>query len=569
MLAAGPASDPFLPVLALTLLMTVGAALLLRKFRLPALPGYFLCGFLLAQSGIVPLGPDTSGRELLVRMGDLGVILLMFSIGIECSAHELRMLRKHGLAAGIYQMALSTVFFAAVAWTCGVRGGICLLWGMLGALSSTAVSLRLLHDVDRGEGPAARLVLGIALVQDLFVIGVLVLLPTLSASSGASGAWRASVLLGGKSLAFLAGALILSRYVIPRLLKALSLTRSRELFTLAVIAICAGIAGLGEFFGLGVSLGAFTAGVAVSGSVYSHRILADAAPFRDLFLTIFFLSVGALVDVEVLRCAWLPILGLTCLALLCKPLLTALTSRRAGVSWPNAWLAAAALSGVGEFAIVLARQAETTGLLTARNAQIVLAVTAFTLALSPLVLRLLLPRITAMESARKAPPARPRSSAAAMARRLKEIENHAILCGYGTVGSMLHKGLERMGIPVIIIELNSETVAALLKEGHAVLFADISQPDTLELAGIARARIIAITFPHAEIARTAITMARERNPDIKAMARARFPHEAVMLRKLGVDALVHDEREAGKKMLRYCARTYGPGRDELEILDPG
>jgi CPA2 family monovalent cation:H+ antiporter-2 len=248
-----------------------------------------------------------------------------------------------------------------------------------------------------------------------------------------------------------------------------------------------------------------------------------------------------------------------------KTALTTLAGRTAGVPLHQALLAAAALSAVGEFAIVLGRDAQRYGLIHAGHYQLILAVTAITLSLSPLLMKALFPLAERLESRHKAP-APSKRNAAGFSKRVKELKNHAILCGYGTVGQILHKGLTRLGIPVVIIELNSDTVAGLLKQGHPCLFADISQADTMELAGVRRARMIIISFPHAEIARAAITVARERNPAILTLCRARFPQEAAMLRELAPDNVVHDEMEAGIKMLRLCARGYE--KDETDLL-PG
>ena len=559
---AAAAADPFLPLLAFTLLLTVGAALVLRRLKFPALPGYFLCGFLLARTGLVDLADGSGAADLLTRMGDVGVVLLMFSIGTECSLHELKQLRKNGLRAGLLQIVLTALAFGLVALLCG-QGWGSLLWGMIGAVSSTAVGVKMFEDGGKAGHPAARLVLGIALVQDIVVILVLLLLPGLGSTGGMGGIAGATGWLALEGVIFLTAAALLSKWGIPQLLKTVSRTRARDLFTLSVLALCAGIASLGQLLHLGVNIGAFAAGVAVSGSVYSHRILADAAPFRDFFLTVFFLSVGALVNVQILLENWLLIAGLSLLVLAAKTALTTVAGRMARAPLHHALLAAAALSGVGEFSIVLARAAQSHGLLNTAHYQLILAVTAITLSLSPLLMRALFPLAEKLE-AKGNIPAPSKRSAAGFSKRVKEMSEHTILCGYGTVGQILHKGLTRLGIPVVIIELNADTVASLLRKGHPCLFADISQADTMELAGVARARMIIISFPHAEIARAAITIARERNPAILTLCRARFPHEAAMLRQLAPDNVVHDEMEAGIKMLRLCARGYE--RDEVDLF---
>ncbi len=556
------AADPLLPVLALTLLLTVGIALLMKRLRLPALPGYFLCGFVLARTGIIDLSPGSDAERMLMNLGNVGVVLLLFGIGAECSVQELKHLKKHGLRIGLLQIGLSALLFSGVALACG-QGWVSILWGVIGAVSSTAVGVKLFEDSGVPGHAGSRITLGIALVQDIAVILVLLLLPAFAEGDGLTGAAKATGLLALEGVAFIAAAILLSRWGIPQLLRAVSRTRARDLFTLMVLALCAGIASLAQLFGIGVTIGAFAAGVAVSGSVYSHRILADAAPFRDFFLTLFFLAVGALVRPQYLADHWQFIVAVSVAILAAKTSLTVLAGRLSGAAPGAALLAAAALSQIGEFAIVLGREASDRGLITADQAQFILAVTALTMSLSPFFMRAMIPVAGRIEARHNAAPPPSGQKAAGFSKRVKEMEDHAILCGYGTVGQILHKGLTRLGIPVVIIELNAETVAGLLQKGHPCLFADIAQADTLELAGVTRARVIIISFPHAETARAAITIARERNPAILTFCRARFPHEAAMLRALAPDSVVHDELEAGVKMLRLCARGYEKDESEL------
>ncbi|RYD32354.1 MAG: hypothetical protein EOP86_15870, partial [Verrucomicrobiaceae bacterium] len=268
-----------------------------------------------------------------------------------------------------------------------------------------------------------------------------------------------------------------------------------------------------------------------------------------------------------------------------------------GVPWRGALLAGVALAGVGEFAVVVANRAADAGLLSRGILQILLIETVLTLGLSPLLMRAAIPLTRRWDRARPSKPKTPKTlkaregtdppsadTAAAsgsssshsqapgqgqFGKRIREFQRHAILCGYGTVGHMVHDALVRLDIPVIIVELNAQTVRRLLKEGHAVLFADISQADTLELAGVERASIIVITFPHVELARTAITIAKERNPGIATLCRARFPSEVAQLREVSPRGIVHDEREAGLEMLRQCLSVYDRDPVEIELAVSG
>ena len=562
--AGGGAEDRFLLMLTIVLLLAVGTSLLLGKLKLPPLPGYFLCGVLLAVSGLVDLRAGSRAAELLSQMGNVGIVLLMFTIGVELSLHELMQLRRTGLVAGLAQLGLTTTAAALVLGWLGMSGAPLALTAFLAALSSTAVGLKLFADFGLGNHPGARMTLGVALLQDIAVILLLVLLPGITSGLDLRETAKLTAVLTVKGLIFLTVAALLSRYGIPQLLKLVSHSRSRELFTLFVLALCAGIASLGGLLGLNSALGAFAAGLAVSGSVYSHRIMADAMTFRDFFLTIFFVSAGAFVDVPFFLAHWRMLLAGAVGILVIKAAVLTVAGRWGGVPLRGALLSGIALSGVGEFAVVVANKAAASGLLPPMVVQTLLIEVVLTLGLSPLIMRLVIPLTRRWETGRGAKAPKPEGGQQ-FGKRMREMRNHAILCGYGTVGRMVHEALDRLNIPVVIVELNAQTARRLIKEGHAVLFADISQADTLDLAGVERARVIVITFPHAELARTAITIAKERNPNIATLCRARFPSEVEALRAVEPEGIVHDEREAGLEMLRLCLTAYDRDESEIEL----
>ena len=562
--AGGGAEEQFLLILTLALLLAVGTSLFLGKLKLPPLPGYFLCGVLLAVSGLVNLKAGSPAADLLGQMGNVGIILLMFTIGLESSLHELMQLRRTGLVAGLAQLGLTTALAAGVLVGLGMSGAALALSSFLAALSSTAVGLKLFQDFGLANHPGARMTLGVALLQDIAVILLLVLLPGITSGLDLSEAAKLTGILTVKGLVFLTAAAFLSRYGIPQLLRVVSHSRSRELFTLSVLALCAGIASMGSLLGLNSALGAFAAGLAVSGSVYRHRIMAEAVTFRDFFLTIFFVSVGAFVDVPFFLRHWQMLLVGAAGILVIKAAVLTLAGRWGGVPLRGALLSGIALSGVGEFAVVVANKAAASGLLSPLVVQTLLIEVVLTLGLSPLIMRVIIPATRRWEVVRSGTAQKPESGKD-FSKRMREVRDHAILCGYGTVGRMVHQALDRLQIPVVIVELNAQTARRLIKEGHSVLFADISQADTLELAGVDRARVIVITFPHVELARTALTIAKERNPKIATLCRARFPSEVEALREVDPGGIVHDEREAGLEMLRLCLTAYDRHESEIEL----
>lgn len=561
-LAAGQNAG-ILPVLALALLAVVGVSLVLWRLKQPLLPGFFLCGLLVAQSGMVNLAPGSESALVLQQMAEIGVLLLMFTIGVESPLAEFWHMRRLAVVGGGLQVLMTTAAGAGIALAGGMGLQVALFCGFLLALSSTAVGVKLFPDNALGQHPGARFTLAIALFQDSAVILFLLLLPALQQGGGAAAILSAGGLLAVEGALFLALSAVLSRYAIPHILKRVVITGSRELFTLAVLALCAGVASMGHLLGLNAALGAFAAGVTVSGTLYSHRILADASTFRDLFLTIFFLSVGAFLDLGVLAAGWWWLVPASLAILALKGVLIHFAARIARFHLRGGILSAAALGGVGEFAIVLANDMAEKRLIPESIRQFFLIEVALTLCLSPMLMKLAVKHTRKLESSRAAVP-QGKADVKSRSQRIRELTDHAILCGYGTVGRILHRSLVDLGIPVVIIELNAATVKELMAEGHMVLFADIAQADTLHLAGVERARVIAVTFPHPEAARGAIATARAANPAIATLCRARFPSDIALLEAAGANVeVVHDERESGIRMLQTCLTAYE--RDPAEI----
>ena len=369
-----------------------------------------------------------------------------------------------------------------------------------------------------------------------------------------------------KGAVFLAGCWFLSRHGIPQLLHAVAQTRSRELFTVTVIGLCAAVAYVAVLLDLSAALGAFAAGLVVSESIYSHRVLADILPFKDLFLTIFFVSVGLLIDLQVLLENWAYVLGGTVAILVVKFLVAGFAARRLGVAVKPTLMAAASLASTGEFSIVLLERISQLGAIEEQARQILLACTAIGMGLVPTQMRL---------AARVAP----WFSRRGWFRRKEEcmeeltahgevesVQDHVIICGYGPVGRNLCTALGRCGIERLVIELNADTVQELRSKGVKVLFADARQPEVLAMAGVERARSIAFTFPDAEAALAGMRLAREKNPEILVYARAKFSPEAQRLREAGANQVFHDERESGQAMMRSIVSCYTP-EEELFVAD--
>jgi CPA2 family monovalent cation:H+ antiporter-2 len=411
------------------------------------------------------------------------------------------------------------------------------------------------QDMGQPNNPSARTALAIALFDDIVVILFLLILPALYGMAGGSITVGIAVAIG-KGVAFLGGALLLGKFVITPLLHAVARTRSRELFTLAVVALCSGIAMLGAALELSPALGAFAAGVVVSESIYRHRIMADIMPFRDLFLAIFFVSVGLQIDLHIVMQDWMRILGFSILILIVKGAVAFNVARIFKLRLRPALLTGAALASSGEFSLVLLAKAADFRPANESTQQLLLSCAALTMATVPLLMRGSGPFGKWLETkfgidAKK----HPQGENLTPSNHIKEISDHAVICGYGPVGQALNEALKRSGVETLILELNSDTVRALKAKGQPVLFADATHPEALELAGIQRARLVAFTFPSVELTNAAVPLVREHNPGIVILGRVKFASEIDELRKLDID-VIHDECESAVAMIHSAREVY-------------
>ena len=554
-LATGVANiSPLFALLTLVLVLAVLVSLVLVKFKQSLIVGYLLSGVLIGNVGLLWLTGSDKGDPEIAQFAEIGVVLLMFTLGVEFSFAELKHLWRTALIGGGIQVALTSLIIGLSATVFGFPAADSIVLGIAVALSSTAVAMKSFQDLGQQNNPGARASLGIALFQDILVILVFLVLPEVYQEGGGGLGWHigASIL---KGLAFLAGAWLLGRYGLTPLLHAVARTRSRELFTLTVIGLCAGVAFAGGALDLSLALGAFAAGLVVSESIYSHRILSDILPFKDLFLAIFFVSVGMLIDLSVVAAEWPKVLLGSGVILLLKGLIVFGVLKGFRLPGRAAMLAAGSLASTGEFSLVLIGKAGGYRPFDPSTEQMLLVCTAVTMACVPSLMRGAVPFAKWLEgkgilASHKAAPVTMTAT-----RVIKEIRDHAIICGYGPVGRALNEALKRCGVATLVLELNSDTVRTLKSAGQPVLFADATHPEALDLAGIARARLVAFTFPAVGTTCAAVPLVRERNPGIYIFGRAKYPDEVARLRALDVQ-VIHDERESAVAMVRAAISSY-------------
>ena len=554
-LASGVANiSPLFALLTLVLALAVLISLVLVKFKQSLLVGYVLSGVLIGNFGLLWATGLDKDDPVISNFAEIGVVLLMFTLGIEFSLGELKHLWRTALIGGGLQVGITAGIVGLLARIWGFPVADSIVLGVAVALSSTAVAMMSFQDLGQTNNPGARASLGIALFQDILVIVFFLVMPALygRGEGSVAGQIGEALMKGGF---FLVGAWLLGRYGLTPLLNAVARTRSRELFTLTVIGLCAGVAFAGGALNLSLALGAFAAGLVVSESIYSHRILSDILPFKDLFLAIFFISVGLLIDVSVIVSDWHRVLLGSAVILVLKGGIVFAVLRWIKLPGRPSLLAAGSLASTGEFSLVLIGKAGGYRPLDPVVEQMLLVCTAVTMAVVPSLMRGSRPLGKWLEM--KGVFGSHKISAGAMTpvKAIKEISDHAIICGYGPVGKSLNAALKRCGVRTLVMELNSDTVRALKKEGQPVLFADATHAEALDLAGIERARLVAFTFPAVNATCIAVPLVRQRNSGIFIFGRAKYDTEVTRLRALGVQ-VIHDEHESAVAMVRAAVSSY-------------
>lgn len=560
--SGGPnAAPPFFTLLTVVFMGIIAIALVLAHFRQSLLAGYFICGVILANCGILDHIPNSDVS--IQALSEVGIILLMFTLGLEFSIDELRHLRKTALVGGGIQMFICTAAFGlGLHYATGMDMSHSLTVGAIMGLSSTAVALKSFQEFGLSGTSGAKMAVGIALFQDIAAIMLVAIMPQIFTASPSS--WSTALNIGMavlRGLVFLGAAWLIGHYLLPRIMLAVARTKSRELFTLMVFAICSGIAMLASLLGLSIALGAFTAGLFVSSSYYSHRVLSEVLPFKDLFLTIFFVSAGLLIDIDDLWEHLGHVATFAAFVLAIKFVACIVAASFLKIPGRMGIMASTALTNVGEFSLVLIPFMQEITPIPALVTTNVYAIAAVSMGMTPLLMKAarkltpLLVRIPGLKTKRE------RLSVETMITRVEGIKDHAIICGYGPVGRRLHENLAQYGIPCIIIDLNADTVKALLNDGHLAFLGDIQHQITMDLAGIRTARLIAFTFPDPAPALSTYMQIKGVNAGITVIARAKFRSEVALLHHAGITNVIHDEMETSAAAVRLAKRSF-------DIIEP-
>ena len=552
--------------LILTLAISLSAALIFgyvtHRLGLSPIVGYLLAG--------VAVGPNTPGLlanpALAEQLAEVGVILLMFGVGLQLHLEELLAVRRiavPGAAAGI---AAATLLGALAAWSLGWVWTSSLVFGLTLSVASTVVLVRVLSDTRQLHTSSGHIAVGWLVVEDVITVVMLVLLPTLVGASVTVPAIVGSLALTLLKVGLLVGfAVIVGARAIPLLLDLVAATRSRELFTLTVLALALGIAVASTtIFGVSMALGAFIAGLTVGRSDYSLRAATDALPMRDAFAVLFFVSIGMLLDpAALLASPWLTLAALG-VVVIGKPLVAAMVLAMMRYPLHTVLTVPSALAQIGEFSFILARQARDLRVLPDEALDIVVAVSIASILINPLASRAIAPverRLARLRLIRRA--ATIDTFAERGARSSLAPQDRAVVVGYGPTGRTVSRLLRENGVSPTIVELNIDTVRALREDGVSAVYGDARDPNTLVAAGIRHAATLIVSGADSG-APEMIRVARELNPPLHVFARGAYLRDVPKLRGAGAEDVFSGEGEVALAMTEAVLRRLGATPDQID-----
>lgn len=542
----------FLYEIVIIFLLSIVVTIICNRMKLPATVGFLLTGVLCGPSllGIV------TDHKAIDQIAEIGVAMLLFTIGMELSGEALRRLRRPVFLGGSLQIGLTVAAVCAVSMLLeGITWQRGVFWGCLVALSSSAIVLRILQQKGQDATPTGRLSLAILVFQDIMVAPMLLCVPLLAGTLDLTFEKAAFSVLW--VVLVLGGVLLFAHFGLNRLMEAVMRTRTREVLLLTTLGLCLGMALLTSALGLSLSLGAFLAGLLLARSPYSMSVISGILPYRDVFMSLFFISVGMMLNVGYFGSHFLAIICGTAIFLLLKTLLTLPAVLVQGYPLRAAITTSMYLAQVGEFSFVLAAQGLAAGLFDMDAYQNFLAVSVLTMMLTPGMIAGA-PRVATFICGKRVSPKEQKKGES-------RLEDHLVVIGFGISGKHLAHVARESGIPYTILEMNPETVTRY-RGKEPISQGDATQPVVLEHLGVDRARVLAIVISDPAAVRNAVIEARKINPNLYIVARTRFVTEIGVLRRLGADDVISEEFESSIEVFSHVLAQYLVPRQDIEAF---
>lgn len=548
--------------LAKDIIIICGMALIVitvcSRIGIPSIVGFLVTGVVAGPNGLGLIGQTADVHHL----AEIGVVCLLFTIGLEFSISHLMSIKKIAFVGGGLQVFGTILIVVAIGMLGGRQINQSVFFGLLLSLSSTAIVLKIQQQRLETEAPQGRISLGVLLFQDIIVVPFLLFTPMLAGQSSRIDLEVLTLLV--KASLLISIVWVMAKWVVPYVFYKIADLNSRESFIIAVVLIVLGMATLSSVLGLSLALGAFLAGIIVAESEYNHRALGTALPFRDFFTSLFFVSIGMLLNIEFVMEHLPALIMLTFVVVLIKLTVTGAAVWGLGFPVRIAILTGLSLGQIGEFSFVLAQAGTAVNLVDPETYQYFVGVSVLTMSITPFLIS---GGETITSALMKLLPLRLVASRNLPERKTdKELTNHMIIVGYGLNGRHLSLAAEFAKIPCIIVELNPETVRREKADDQPIFYGDASEVPVLEHAGIYNARILVIVISDPSATKRIIDTARRLNPGIHIIARTRFVSEIDPLHELGADEVIPEDYEASVEVLSRVLKNYLVPIDDIENL---
>ena len=525
----------------LILLVSIPVIVIFNRIQLPSIVGFLIAGMILGPYGFEVI---TNYSEI-GAIAEIGIVLLLFSIGLEISIKELLNIRKLLLIGGGLQVVITILLSAVIVSALGLPAKQAIFIGMLISLSSTAIVLKLLSDKDELDSPQGKISLGILIFQDLAIVPLFLFANLLGTSDQMD--FLSIVIQLFTAFCALALILIAAKYILPHLLYWLAKLRMKEIFTVGIVLLLLGTAYLTYSLGLSLALGAFIAGLIISESEYSYQIVADFLPMRDVFNSIFFVSIGLLLNISFVIGNPLYVISAAFGVLILKALI--IFSVVLYLKYPTriAVLAGLGLAQIGEFSFILAEHGLSLGLISSEFSNIFFSSTIITMILSPFLFRF-------------APLVAHKSEKIDLNKELDQakdnLANHVIIAGFGVNGRNLASVLKETGIKYVVIEMNPDTVKKEKAKGENIIFGDVGKAEILLHAQIKSAKVMVIAISDASTSLRTLRLAKELNKNLYVILRTRFMRQTDELIKIGADMVIPEEFETSIQIFRKVLEQF-------------
>lgn len=553
---------PLLQDILILLGFSVIIVFVLQKFKLPSVIGFLLTGIVIGPTGFSLI----NAIDQVEVLSEIGVILLLFVIGMELSIKQLASIKKTVFIGGFLQVGLTAMVTGLIYYILGYSWNESVFVGFLFSLSSTAIVLKTLQDRKEISTPHGRNALAILIFQDIIVVPMMLITPLIAGESTNIGMSIISLVL--KSAVVIAITAVSTRYIVPKLMHAVAKTNSKELFLLVTITLCFAVAFLTSEVGLSLALGAFIAGLIISESEYSHQATSVILPFRELFTSFFFVSVGMLLDLNFFLSNFPTIILLVLMVFVIKSIIAGLAVAVLKHPTHTILLTGLSLFQVGEFAFILSKVGIKYNLLSPQTNQYFLSVSIVSMILTPFIIifseRIANRFIKVSKNIGFDPTKVSDKSLTDLGEN--KLENHLVIIGYGVNGSNLAKAAAACNIPYVVVEMNAETVRKQKAKGLPVIFGDATQDTILEAVHLADARAAVIAISDNHVTKTIVKNIRSHSDSLYLVVRTRYVKETTELIALGADEVIPEEFETSIQIFTHVLHNFLVPEDDIEQI---